>query len=75
MAQKIRLRLLADFKISFEETPRSTEVRWKVLTVASFFQKNGFVFIEKIWYFQASYQYPIVQKILFKLLEDFKTNL
>ena len=43
--------------------------------MALFPRENGYVFIEKIWYFQALWHYSIVQKIQFILLEEFTTNL
>ena len=42
---------------------------------ALLFQKNGFVFVNQIWHFKALNQYSVAQKIRFKLLPDFKTNL
>ena len=38
-------------------------------------QKNGFVFVNQIWHFKASNQHSLAQKIRFRLLTDFKTNL
>ena len=38
-------------------------------------QKNGFAFVNQIWHFKALSQYSVANKIRFRLLTAFKTNL
>ena len=45
MTQKIRFRLLADFKITLKVTPVWGKSFWKVLRFALASQKNGFRFV------------------------------
>ena len=75
ITQKFRFRLLINFKTNLQETPIQQESFWRVPRFASFPQKNGFVFFEQIWHYKALNQYSMAQRIRFRLLTDFKTNL
>ena len=75
MAQKIRFRLLVDFKTNLQEAPIYEESFREVSRFASLFQKNDFVFVHQIWHYKALNQYSMAHKIRFKLFIDFKANL
>ena len=67
MAQKIRFRLLTDFKTNLQQIPIQGESIWKVSKFASLFQKNGFAFVDQIWHYNALNQYSMAQKIVLRL--------
>ena len=73
--QKIRLKLFTGFKIYLWETLIQGETIWKVSRFALLYQKNSFVFVDQIRQFPALNQYSMAQKIHYRLLRDFKTNL
>ena len=72
MKQKIRLRLLTDFKLNFWKTRTLGENFWRVQSFFLLSQQNEFVFVNQIWYCKALTQYSIAQKIGFRLLRDFR---
>ena len=74
-AHKIRFRLLTNFKINSQETQIQREGFGRVSTLASLFQKNGFVVVNQIWQFKASTHYSQAHKIRFRPLKVFKTDL
>ena len=75
MYQKVELRVLADFKTNLLETPIHQGSFWRVWSFVSLFQKNGLVFVDQIWHSKSLNQYSVTQKIRFRRLGDFKTNL
>ena len=74
MAQKIRFRLLTNFKRNLSETPIQRESFWRVTRFALFSQKKFFVFMDKIWHCKTLNQCSLAHKIRLSLLTDFKTN-
>ena len=63
---------LRRFSLGFWETSQKI---YSNLQKISFSQKNGFVFVDQIWYYKDLNQHSIIQKIRFELLTDFKTKL
>ena len=51
------------------------KVFWRIWRDASLSQQNDFVFVDQILHSKALDQYTITEKIWFRVLEDFKTNL
>ena len=72
---KIRFRLLTGFKTILQETRIQGESFGRVLTFASFSQKNGFVFVNQIFHFKALSHYFQPYQIRLRLLICFKTIL
>ena len=72
IAHKIQFRLLKDFKTNYSKLKYKEKLSEEF---PSFSQKNGFVFVNQFWHFKALNQYSVAQKIQFRLLKDFKTNL
>ena len=75
ITRKIRFKLLTDFKTNLQETPRQRASFWRVSRLDSISQKNGFVFADQYQHCKALNQFSITEKIQFRLLTDFKTNL
>ena len=75
VAQNIRFRLLTDFKTNLQETETQREKFWRVSMFALLSRENGFVFVNQTCHFKALNQYSVAQKIRFRLLIDFETNL
>ena len=63
---------LRRFSLGFWETSKKI---YSNLQKISFSQKNGFVFVDQIWYYKDLNRHSIIQKIRFELLTDFKTKL
>ena len=74
IAEKIRFRVLTDFKLNSQDTKVQVETFWRVSRYALLCQKNGFVFINQTQDFKALNQYSIAQKIQFRVSTDFKIN-
>ena len=53
VTDNIRFRLFTDFKTNLEKTQILIENFWRVSTFGLLCQKNGFVFVNKIWHFKA----------------------
>ena len=75
VTRKIQFRILTEPKTSLYRTPIREERFWKVSRSASLCQKNGLVFVNKIWHYKAWNQYSMAYKIWLRLLRDLKTNL
>ena len=63
MALKIRFRLLTVFKKNLWETPIQGERFLTVSRLVSLSQKNGFLFVDQIWHYEALNQYSMAQNI------------
>ena len=74
VAEKIRFRLLRDFKTILQKTQKQGETFWRVSKFAFFSQKHGFVFVNQIFHFKDLNKYSVAHKIPLRLLTDFKTN-
>ena len=72
---QIRFRLLPGFKTNLQETKIQREQFGRVSMFSSLSQKNGFVFVNQIWHFQALHHYFQPYKIRLRLLTGFKINL
>ena len=75
VTRKIQFRILTEPKTSLYRTPMREESFWKVSRSASLCQKNGLVFVNRIWHYKAWNQYSMAYKIWFRLLRDLKINL
>ena len=72
---KIWFRLLTHLQTNLNETAIWEENCRYVSNIASLSQKNGFVFVDKIFLFEACCQYLTTHNIQVRLMADFKTSL
>ena len=72
---KIWFRLLTHLQTNLNETAIWEENCRYVSNIASMSQKNGFVFVDKIFLFEAFCQYLTTHNIRVRQMADFKTSL
>ena len=63
------------FQNKFLDISNTQNSSYKASRFASFFYKNGFVFIDQIWHFEIFYQYSITQKTCSRFTDRLQNEL